>query len=35
MNAIFLGLKIDNHISRKNDIEEMFPKLSAACYAVR
>jgi len=28
INAIFLGLKIDNHISRKNDSEEMIPKLT-------
>jgi hypothetical protein len=31
----FLGLEIDNHINWKNHIEEMIPKLTGACYAVR
>ena len=31
----FLGLQIDNHINQKNHIEQMIPKLSAACYVVR
>ena len=35
MNAIFLSIKIDNHINWKNDTEHMIPKLSVACYAVR
>jgi len=35
VNIKFIGLKIDNHINWKNHIEEMIPKLSAACYAIR
>ena len=35
LNMKFLGLQIDNHLNRKNHIEQMIPKLSAACYAVR
>ena len=35
MNTKFLGLKIDNHRNWKCHIEEMIPKLSGACYAVR
>ena len=35
MNAIFLSLQIDNHINWKNDTEQMIPKLSGACCAVR
>jgi len=31
----FLRLKVDNHLNWKNLIEQMIPKLSAACYAVR
>jgi len=34
-NTTFHGLQIDNHISWKNHIEEMIPKLSRACYAIR
>jgi hypothetical protein len=34
MNTKFLGLQIDYHINW-NDIEQMIPKLSGACYAVR
>jgi hypothetical protein len=30
-----LGLQIDNHLNRKNRIEVMILKLSAACYAIR
>jgi len=35
VNAKFLGLQIDNHRNWKNHIEQMVPKLSAACYAFR
>ena len=35
LNTKFLGLQIDNHIYWKNHTEEMIPKLSAACYAIR
>jgi hypothetical protein len=31
----FPGLQIDNHLKWKNDIEQMNPKLSGACYAIR
>ena len=31
----FLGLQIDNHINWKNHIEEMIPKLSGECCAIR
>jgi hypothetical protein len=31
----FLGLQIDNHLNWKNHIEQLIPKLSGACYAVR
>jgi len=33
VNTKFFGVHIDNHLNRKNHIEEMIPKLSAACYA--
>ena len=35
LNTKFLSLQIDNHLNWKNQIEQMIPKLSAACYAVR
>jgi hypothetical protein len=35
VNKKFLGLQIHNHLSWKNDTEQMIPKLSAACCAVR
>ena len=35
VNTTFLGLQIDNDMNWKNHIEEMIPKLNAACYAVR
>jgi len=35
VNTKFLGLQIGNHINRNNLIEEMIPKQSGACYAVR
>jgi hypothetical protein len=31
----FLGLHTDNHLNQKNHIDQMIPKLSRACYAVR
>jgi hypothetical protein len=31
----FLGLQIDNHLNWKNRIDQLIPKLSGACYAVR
>jgi hypothetical protein len=31
----FLGLQIDNHLNWKTRIEQLIPKLSRACYAVR
>jgi hypothetical protein len=31
----FLGSQIDNHMNRKNRIEQTIPKLSAVCYAIR
>jgi hypothetical protein len=34
-NVIFLGLGIDKHLNWKTHIEQMIPKLSSACYAVR
>jgi hypothetical protein len=35
VNTKFLGLKIDKCINWKNCIEQMMPKSSAACYAIR
>jgi IS1 family transposase len=35
INTKFLGLQIDNHLTWKNHIDQMVPKLSGACYAVR
>ena len=34
-NTTLLGIQIDNHINWKNRTEQMIPKLSAACYAIR
>jgi len=34
-NKKFLGLQIDNHINWKNHTEEMIPKLSGTCFAIR
>jgi hypothetical protein len=31
----FLGLQIENHLNWKNHIDQLVPKLSRACYAVR
>jgi len=35
MNITFLGLHIENHLNWLNIMEEMIPKRSGACYAVR
>jgi hypothetical protein len=35
VNTKFLGLQIDNHLNWKNHIDNLAPKLSGACYAVR
>jgi hypothetical protein len=35
VNTKFLGLQLDNHLNWKNHIDQMIPKLNAACYAVR
>ena len=35
MNTKFLVLQIDNYINLKNHIEQMIPKLSGVCYAVK
>jgi hypothetical protein len=35
MNTEFLGLPIDNHIYWKNYTEQIIPKLSGECYAIR
>ena len=31
----FLGMQLDNHLNWKDHIDQVLPKLSAACYAVR
>jgi hypothetical protein len=35
VNTKFLGLQIGNHLNWKNHINQIIPKLSGACYAVR
>jgi len=35
LNTTLLGIQTDNHINCKNQTEQMIPKLSAACYAIR
>jgi hypothetical protein len=35
VNTKCFGLKIDKHLNWMHHIEQMVPKLSAACYAVR
>jgi hypothetical protein len=35
INIKFLGIKINSCLTWKNHIDQMIPKLSAACYAVR
>jgi hypothetical protein len=34
-NTKFLGLQIDNHLSWENHIDQLVPKLTRTCYAVR
>jgi hypothetical protein len=34
VNTKFLGLQIDNHLNWKAQIEQIIPKLSAACYVL-
>jgi hypothetical protein len=35
VNSRFLGLHLENHLNWKDHIDQMIPKLSGACYAVR
>ena len=35
VNTKFLGLQIDNHPNWMNNIEQMIPKISGACYSVK
>jgi hypothetical protein len=35
VNTTFLGVHLDNHLNWNNHIDQIIPKLSAACYAVR
>ena len=35
VNLKFLGIQTDNHLNWKNHIDQIVPKLSAACYLVR
>jgi hypothetical protein len=35
VNIKFIGLQLYNHLNWKNHNEQMIPKLSAACYAIR
>ena len=35
VNTKFPGLHSDNHLSLKNHVERMIPKLSGACYIIR
>jgi hypothetical protein len=35
VNTKFLGMHLDNHLNWNNHIDQIIPKLSAACYAVR
>jgi hypothetical protein len=34
VNTKFLGMHLDNHLNWNNHIDQIIPKLSAACYAV-
>ena len=34
VNTKFFGLQVDKHLNWQNHIEQMIPKLRAACYAV-
>jgi hypothetical protein len=35
VNLKFLGIQLDSHLNWKNHIDQIIPKLSAACYMVR
>jgi len=35
VNTKFLGLQIDNHINMKKNIEQIIPRFSGVCYAIR
>jgi len=35
VNLKFLGIQIDSHLTCRNDIDQIIPKLSVACYMVR
>jgi len=35
VNLKFLGIQIDNHLTWRNHIDQIIPKLSIACYMVR
>lgn len=35
LSTNFLGSLTDNHLNWRNPIDQMIPKLSGACYAVR
>jgi len=35
VNMKVLGLQIENHLNWKDHIEQMIPKLSGACFAIR
>jgi hypothetical protein len=35
VNTKFLGLQIDNNLNWKNHMEQIIPKLSEECYAIR
>jgi hypothetical protein len=35
VNTKFLGIHLDNRLNWNNHIDQIIPKLSAACYAVR
>ena len=34
-STIFLGMHVDNCMNWENHVEQIFPKLSAACFSVR
>jgi hypothetical protein len=35
VNAKYLGLHLDNHLNWNNNIDQIIPQISAACYTVR
>jgi len=35
VNLKFLGIQIDNHLTWRNHIDQIIPKLSVACYMVK